>query len=216
MAARCTIQIKQRALTTGEAVAYFDGPSTEADVPDDVSLANTEASTSATLFTRYTGAGRTTTGSLNTQTSRRSSKNRRREERKRARGKKGSVYEEEYLVHSIGRLVERVDSTRDEVERLIKGCARRGMRERASAVERSMVEVGGLCQACVHEVFTGLADADTSIPIPPDAAPASDDRGAHAGADVVDSVAEAQRSRETREPVVKDFSRLALLGGVDR
>jgi hypothetical protein len=37
----------------------------------------------------------------------RSSKTRRREERKKARGKKGTIYEEEYLVGSLKRLYER-------------------------------------------------------------------------------------------------------------
>jgi hypothetical protein len=37
----------------------------------------------------------------------RSSKSKRREERKKARGKKGTIYEEEYLVGSLKRLYER-------------------------------------------------------------------------------------------------------------
>ena len=69
------------------------------DIPDNVSLAPTDASTAGggTLFTRYT-ARSSGDETLGTDVTRRSSKNRRREERKRARGKKGSVYEEEYLV----------------------------------------------------------------------------------------------------------------------
>ncbi len=88
-------------------LAFFEGDANDGkDIPDDVSLAPTDASTmGGSLFTRYTGRTGTMTGTAGTGTSRRSSKNRRREERKRARGKKGSVYEEEYLVNSVSRVI---------------------------------------------------------------------------------------------------------------
>ena len=129
-------------------VAFFDG-ATETDVQDNISLAATDASISASLFTRYTNR----TGSLNTNTSRRTSKNRRREERKRARGKKGSVYEEEYLVNSIRRLIDRVNSIRDDMGRLIEGLLRRKMWERATVVETAMKDIVNLCKRCISEVF---------------------------------------------------------------
>ncbi|KAL8697130.1 MAG: hypothetical protein Q9201_007294 [Fulgogasparrea decipioides] len=134
-------------------LAFFEGDVNEGkDIPDDVSLAPTDASTmGGSLFTRYTN--RTTTGTAETGTSRRSSKNRRREERKRARGKKGSVYEEEYLVNSVRRLVERVNGVGEEVGRLVEWMFRRRMVERARAVEGGMVEVVGLCRRAVKEVF---------------------------------------------------------------
>ncbi|MCJ1383067.1 hypothetical protein MMC17_006180 [Xylographa soralifera] len=134
-----------------EPLAFYDGDVNEGmDIPDNVSLAATDASTAGgSLFTRYTNR----TGTVGTNATRRTSKNRRREERKRARGKKGSVYEEEYLVNSIGRLVDRVNAVGDEVGRLVVGLMRRGMRERAKAVEGAMVEVVGLCRDCVREVF---------------------------------------------------------------
>ncbi len=134
-------------------MAYFEGDA-PGDVPDNISVAATDTSTSASLFTRYTNR----TGSMNTHTSRRTSKNRRREERKRARGKKGSIYEEEYLVNSIRRLIERVNSVRDEVRRLREGLLRRRMWARAVAVERAMQEVVDLCQGCVEEVFAAAPD----------------------------------------------------------
>ncbi|KAK3082365.1 hypothetical protein LTS18_004277 [Coniosporium uncinatum] len=133
-------------------LAFYD-PTTadgDADVPDNVSLAPTDASTSGgTFMTQYTNR----TGTVGTNATRRTSKNRRREERKRARGKKGSVYEEEYLVSSVERLVERANETGEEVGRLVEGLVRRGMRERAGAVERGMGEVVGMCEGCVEEVF---------------------------------------------------------------
>lgn len=121
------------------------------DIPDNVSLAPTDATTAGnSLFTRYTNRG---SGTLATNATRQTSKNRRREERKRARGKKGSVYEEEYLVNSVLRLVERVNSVGDEVSRLISGLMRRRMRERARAVENAMVELIGLCRVSAEEIF---------------------------------------------------------------
>lgn len=176
------------------------------DIPDNVSLAPTDASTSGgTFMTRYTG--RTGSGStLNTQTTRRTSKNRRREERKRARGKKGSVYEEEYLVNSIGRLVERVNAVSDEVRRLVEGLMRRGMRERAAAVERAMGDVVAACEACVTEVFQ-VDEQKREEKISEDG-----DEGRPGGADGVlwDAVEAGGRPREA--PVVKAFERLSLLG----
>ncbi|RHZ73514.1 hypothetical protein CDV55_109099 [Aspergillus turcosus] len=139
-------------------LAYFGGDPTTGDlgvdIPDNVSLAPTDASTLAgrTMFTRYTGK---------TTSSRHTSKTRRREERKRARGKKGTVYEEEYLVNSVRRLIERVNSTVAEVETLVDALLRRGMRERAVAIEKTMQEVLKMCAESKEEVF-GAAEQDES------------------------------------------------------
>jgi elongator complex protein 1 len=139
-------------------LAYFGGDPTTGDVgvdiPDNVSLAPTDASTLAgrTMFTRYTGK---------TTSSRHTSKTRRREERKRARGKKGTVYEEEYLVNSVRRLIERVNSTVPEVETLVDALLRRGMRERAVAIEKAMQEVLKMCAESKDEVF-GVPEQDES------------------------------------------------------
>ncbi len=79
--------------------AMLDGGG-EGDIPDNVSLAPTDASTQGgqSLFTRYGSNGSKFGGTVASNVSRKTSKTKRREERKRARGKKGSVYEEEYLV----------------------------------------------------------------------------------------------------------------------
>ncbi|KAL4964770.1 Elongator subunit IKI3 [Aspergillus stella-maris] len=134
--------------------AMVDAAGGGIDIPDNVSLAATDASTLAgkSMFTRYTGAPSSGTG--RTTSSRQSSKNRRKEERKRARGKKGTVYEEEYLVNSVRRLIERVGGTVSEVENLVDSLLRRGMRERAAAIEKAMSDVIGLCQECSGEVFS--------------------------------------------------------------
>src|SRR5579862_3033638 len=117
------------------------------DAPDDISVVATEASTSATLFTRYTPQ------SVGSRGSRASSKNRRREERKRARGKKGTVYEEEYLVNSIGRLIQRVQETREEVRRLVIALMMIDKRTEATEIHKSFVWLIEEIRRCAPEVF---------------------------------------------------------------
>ena len=187
-------------------LAFFEGDvAGGADIPDNVSLAPTDASTmGGSLFTRYTNR----TGTVATNATRQTSKKRQREERKRARGKKGSVYEEEYLVNSVGRLVDRVNSVRDEVERLVVGLMRRGMRERAVAVEAAMVEVVQLCKESAHKAFQTKTKTTEGEK---EREKAEDETRRPTGGDGVlwDSIEGAQ-SREA--PLVKGFSRLSLLG----
>lgn len=194
-------------------LAFYAGDRAEGeggqDFPDNISLASTNASTSGgTFMTRYTG--RTgTTGTFNTATTRKTSKNRRREERKRARGKKGSVYEEEYLINSIGRLVERVNNTGDEVGRLVEGLVKRGMRERGVSVEKAMVEVVKLCEGVIDEVWlkpkVGKVDGQGED------GDGGDSEGRPVGGDAV--LWEAMNGVGVSvAPVVKKFGRLGLLG----
>ncbi|KAL8808594.1 MAG: hypothetical protein Q9200_004213 [Gallowayella weberi] len=168
-------------------LAFLEGDVNEGkDIPDNVSLAPTDASTTGgSLFTRYTN--RTATGTADTGTSRRSSKNRRREERKRARGKKGSIYEEEYLVNSVRRLIERVNSVGDEAARLVEWLVRRRMVERARAVEGGMSDVVALCEKAVKEVFA-IEEEE---------------------AELVEGEEGVQLKRDV--PVVKEFGKLSLL-----
>jgi elongator complex protein 1 len=174
-----------------EPLAFYAGDASAAagdDIPDDISLAPTETSTAGgTLLTRYTGH---TNGTLNTQTTRRTSKNRRREERKRARGKKGSVYEEEYLVNSFGRLVERVNSIHEDVAQLIEGLARRRKLEQARAIEQAMTGLIGFCRDVAGEVS-----------------------GDQTAAERVSEEPEADRPEPEKRPAfeVQEFQRLSLL-----
>ena len=183
-------------------LAFFDGDvNGGADIPDNVSLATTDASTmGGTLLTRYTNR----TGTVGTNATRRTSKNRRREERKRARGKKGSVYEEEYLVNSVGRLIDRINTVNEEVQRLIVGLMRRGMRERAGAVENAMVEIVKLCTGCLDEVFRNdikkvVEEKETE----------EEERRPKGGEGVLWDTLEVDKQREA--PLVKVFERLSLL-----
>ncbi|KAF1991047.1 putative killer toxin sensitivity protein [Aulographum hederae CBS 113979] len=191
-------------------LAFFEGVTGGGgggDIPDDISLAPSALSTSGgTFMTRYTNRS-SGSGTMNTATTRKTSKNRRREERKRARGKKGSVYEEEYLVGSFARLIERVDGMREEVGRLREGLFRRGMRERAGAVERAMLEVVGICRDAVGEVFEvvkgeGVVDGEGGM---------ENEMGERpAGADGVFWDSREERNKRV-VPVVKEFERLSLV-----
>jgi elongator complex protein 1 len=134
----------------------FFGEPEESDAPDNISLASTESSTAPSYITQYTGK---TGGTAKTGASRRTAKNRRREERKRARGKKGTIYEEEYLINSIGRLIERVDDSELEVTRLIEGLIRRNMRTHSFQLQKLFVQVRESLKSVVNEVFT-LSDKD--------------------------------------------------------
>ncbi|KAL2185459.1 IkappaB kinase complex, IKAP component [Thermothelomyces heterothallicus CBS 203.75] len=186
-----------------------------AEIPDDVSVAaSSRLSTSASLFTRYTGkAG--SVGTVGSNVSRATSKNRRREEKKRARGRKGTVYEEEYLVNSVRRLVERVEATKPEIERLVFGLVRRGMAERARAVEELMGQVLDGCKKAVEEVWPPAAVGEEGG-VQEAEGEGTRDPAAEAyrpgGADGVlfDSL-EALRAKQT-PPVVGGFERLSLLG----
>ena len=96
----------------------------ELDVADNLSLTGTDASTAtgASAYTRYTDkSGAHTVG---TNATRRTLKNQRRQERKKARGKKGSVYEEDYLVASTGRLIDRLAATRQDLTDLVAALTR--------------------------------------------------------------------------------------------
>lgn len=211
--AECKIQLNAqvsrlrelRIKKSEQPLAFYDGDvNNGADIPDNISLAGTDASTAGgSLFTRYTNR----TGTVGTNATRKTSKNKMREERKRARGKKGSVYEEEYLVNSIGRLIERLNAINDEVKRLIEGLTRRGMRERAKAVENSVTELVTLCKNCVEEVF------QTNKKVVGDKVAKEDDiTDRPSGADGVlwDSLEEVQTIREP--PTVNGFGKLSLLG----
>ena len=183
-------------------LAFFNGDvNGGADIPDNVSLATTDASTmGGTLLTRYTNR----TGTVGTNATRRTSKNRRKEERKRARGKKGSVYEEEYLVNSVGRLIDRINTVNEQMERLVVGLMRRGMRERAGAVENAIVEIVELCKGCVDEVFKNdvkevFEQKETG----------EEENRPRGGEGVLWDTLEGGKQREA--PLVKDFNRLSLL-----
>lgn len=197
-----------RAKALADPLAFYEGERGDGDVPDDVSVAaSSRLSTNRSLFTRYTGKGSQgqSIGTAGTGVSRATSKNRRREERKRARGKKGSVYEEEYLVASVRRLIERVESVREEIGRLVAGLVRRSMWERARAVEGSLAEVVSMCRTTIPEVFR------TNEPVQNEAATEQEVYRPSGGDAVLQESIEAAR-KPNEPPNVSAFEKLSLLG----
>ena len=127
---------------------YFENSINDIDAPDDISVVVTEATTSGSLFTRYTQH------STGTRGTRASSKNRRREERKRARGKKGTIYEEEYLINSIIRLMQRVQDIREEVMKLIVALMMIDKRREAEEIQKNFAGLVENIRTCTPEVST--------------------------------------------------------------
>jgi elongator complex protein 1 len=189
-------------------MAFFEGMNDDAaaNIPDNISLAPTDTTSGGTFMTRYTNQ----TGTVNTQATRKTSKNKRREERKRARGKKGTVYEEEYLNNSIKRLIERINSMADEIERLVEGLVRRGMRERADAVSTAVNEVVEKCRYAIKEMYPEAGAVAATAADGPTGVEGEMLRPTGGDATLWDSMQEVGKKREP--PVVKAFARLSLLG----
>ncbi|KAF2025124.1 IkappaB kinase complex, IKAP component [Setomelanomma holmii] len=197
-------------------MAFFEGMDDGGtNIPDNISLAPTDTTSGGTFMTRYTNQ----TGTVNTQTTRKTSKNKRREERKRARGKKGTVYEEEYLTNSIERLLERINSMRDEIQRLVEGLVKRAMRERADAVSNAVEEVIERCKDAVNEMYPSTLTANEASTLGKSLGEIGErtngidgDLSKPTGGDATlfDSLQEIGKKREP--PVVKAFAKLSLLG----
>jgi elongator complex protein 1 len=105
----------------------------------------------------------------------------------------------------------------DEIERLVEGLIKRGMRERADAVSTAVSEVLERCAYAVKEIYPPAANAVGA------ASTTEGDLGATnvgvegealkpTGADATlwDSLQEVGKRREP--PVIKPFARLSLLG----
>lgn len=121
------------------------------DQRDDISIVASETSTKESFFTRYTGK---TSGTAKTGVSRKTLKNKRREERKKAKGKKGTVYEEEYLIQSVGRLIERLAATISDLRSLIEILIRRDRIEQAILIQKNLWEVLDFIKQNVEEIYT--------------------------------------------------------------
>ncbi|KAL1895010.1 putative elongator complex protein 1 [Ceratocystis pirilliformis] len=194
-----------RARAAEDPLAFYEGERHGGDVPDDISVAaSSRMSTGgASLFTRYTG----TVGSVGTGVSRATSKNRRREEKKRARGRKGTVYEEEYLINSVRRLIERVGGSLAETERLVAALVRRNMQERARAVEKLFIEMTDACKIAGATVF------DEPEPEKPEVVEGMESEFfIPSGADSVLMESLRTMKKNQEPPIIKALERLSLLG----
>lgn len=138
-----------RAKKEQDPFSFYGAPNDELDTPDNVSVAASETSTTPSFFTKYTGK---TSGTAKTGASRKTTKNRKREERKRAKGRKGTIYEEEYLIRSVGRLIERLDQTQTDAVNLLEGLIRRRMILQAYQIQLSWVSLIAFIKENIVEI----------------------------------------------------------------
>ncbi|CAO3617850.1 unnamed protein product [Cunninghamella echinulata] len=115
-------------------------PEIPQDLPNDDTLDNIDMFSDTTSmysqFTRYTQASsRVSTVSSSSRSSRKSSKQKKREERKRARGKKGTVFEEEYLLNSLKRLYERSNQLQNDIGNILKAMVPYGYIDEARSIQ---------------------------------------------------------------------------------
>ncbi|EGW35680.1 uncharacterized protein SPAPADRAFT_147183 [Spathaspora passalidarum NRRL Y-27907] len=175
-----------RAKKSEDPYSFYGVPDNDLDTPDDVSIAASETSTTPSFFTRYTGK---TSGTAKTGASRRTTKNRKREERKRAKGRKGTIYEEEYLIKSVGRLVERLDQTEPDAVLLIEGLIRRGKKQQALEIQRRWGELVSFIRENIDEIHD-MSERDRER---------VDDNGVVYLIDIIP------------KPVIKDFPKVRML-----
>lgn len=136
--------------------AFYGLPNDDLDTPDNVSVAASETSTTPSFFTKYTGK---TSGTAKTGASRKTAKNRKREERKRAKGRKGTIYEEEYLISSVGRLIERLHNTEADAVALVEALVRRHKVQQAYQIQQSWDALAKFLSDHIEEIHQ-MSDKD--------------------------------------------------------
>ncbi|KAI8061443.1 IKI3 family-domain-containing protein [Gongronella butleri] len=128
-------------------------------LPNDDTLDNIDMFSDTTSmysqFTRYTQATSRVSTASSSRSSRKSSKQKRRDERKRARGKKGTVFEEEYLVSSLKRLYERASIMQNDMGNLLR-----------ALVPFDYVDEARMIQSKFESLLTHLKDAMATIFVP--------------------------------------------------
>jgi elongator complex protein 1 len=86
----------------------------------------------------------------------RSSKSKRREERKKHSGRKGTIYEEEYLVSSLKRLYERASGMQIEIGEMSKSLVVYGYMEEAKAIQRQFLVLLDKLSEAIDGIFIPL------------------------------------------------------------
>ncbi|KAH8161302.1 hypothetical protein CIB48_g6946 [Xylaria polymorpha] len=163
-----------------------------ADVPDDVSVAASSRVTAggggASLFTRYTG--KNSVGTLGT----------------------GGLARHEQEPPPMRRLVDRVEATRPDLDRLVAGLVRRDMVDRARALETLAAEVVDAYLKAVKEVFPGAGNAEKKDAAAGEQQGDGEEGGWRpVGADAVLAETLEAAWRKQEPPVISAFERLSLL-----
>lgn len=106
--------------------------------------------------------------------------------------------------------MERVNEAVKEVEGLVQALLRRGMRERAAAIEKGLDEVLALCRDSMGPVFEVGGGGDDGVVEEKGEAPARIPGGADGV--LLESMAERDGGKK-QVPTMRDFKKLVLLGG---
>ncbi|ORX62126.1 IkappaB kinase complex, IKAP component [Hesseltinella vesiculosa] len=133
-------------------------------LPNDDTLDNIDMFSDTTSmysqFTRYTQAS-SRVSTVSSRASRKSSKQKRRDERKRARGKKGTVFEEEYLVSSLKRLYERASNLQSDMGNLLRALVPFEYVEEARTIQAKFDSFLGHLKEAMPTIFVPLKLIDT-------------------------------------------------------
>ncbi|RIA90959.1 IKI3 family-domain-containing protein, partial [Glomus cerebriforme] len=120
-----------------------------------------DTSSMASGFTRYTKSN--TQLSIQSTKSGKSAKSRRRAERKKARGKKGSIYEKEYLYDSLRRLIERFNNTKVEVTNLLSCLVTLGYLKNAQQIQNVFENLEEKIKNNIDKIFVIPSITTTNI-----------------------------------------------------
>ncbi|KAI8978613.1 IKI3 family-domain-containing protein [Pilobolus umbonatus] len=109
-------------------------------------------------FTRYTSASSrvSSVSSQSSARSRKTSKLRRKEERKRARGKKGTVFEEEYIVNSLRKLYEKASLMQNDMAQLVRALIPFEYIEEARAIQNKFDKFLQELETALPTIFVPL------------------------------------------------------------
>ncbi|KAG0241352.1 IKI3 family-domain-containing protein [Mortierella sp. GBAus27b] len=117
---------------------------------DNVDLMS-DTTSMASGFSRYTAANSVLSkSSISSRSSQYTARLKKRQDKKRARGKKGSVYEEEYLINSLRKLILRADTSKFDVRAMLECLAASVSLERAKALQK---EFGKLLQDIDSQMY---------------------------------------------------------------
>ncbi|CAO3564635.1 unnamed protein product [Mortierella alpina] len=143
--------------------ALAEAAAEEMGAPDDA-LDNidmmSDTTSMASGFSRYTAANSVLSKSSHSSrsSSQYTARLKKRNEKKRARGKKGSAFEEEYLINSLRKLIVRVDTTKADVHALLKVLAASMSLERAKVLQQEFGKLLREIDEQVHVIFVPATD----------------------------------------------------------
>ncbi|KAJ2773674.1 putative elongator complex protein 1, partial [Coemansia nantahalensis] len=153
------------------AAAHVEMRAGSGEAPDNVDVMSDTASM-ASQFTTFTGTATNASTAMTGSTARRASKARmkKKEEKRRIRGKKGSIYEEAYLVDSVAKLIGRVRALQPSVRNLCLALIQFGRTRAAQQVHSALRRLVLLVLDDADWVFDGqrvqLQFGESGIPVP--------------------------------------------------